>query len=462
LQVFVFCCAGLYGANNTRCSQHATRRFNQKLKFKVCLVDVVTNRRKMMQTIFRTLCLACTLIVIAGAEEPNWNQFRGPNHDNHSFTKGIAKQWSADGPKLLWKVDTLGTGYSNLSFDGDTMYTLGDIQGKCRLLALNKADAKERWSIVVGGAGAPGGYVGPRSTPAVDDKNVFAFGQFGDFVCVDKKDGKEIWGGNVTRELGGKPMNIWGYASSPIFDNDKVILPIGGKDGTLVAFAKNGQRVWRSGDLKDDAPYCSAVPVVIGNVRQYLLFTLSGLHGIDVKNGGVLWKVDRFKDKPVCSDPIYVAQTDDDGIAFVSSHYDMGANGYEIKKSGPAFFAKEIYADQQLPNHHGGIVLVGEHAYFTNHRELVCLDVKTGKIAWKNRSVGKGSVSFVDGYLIVRSEAGDGEIALVEANPSQYVEKGRFVQPDRSDKNSWTYPVIVDGKMYIRDQNVLLCYDLMQ
>jgi outer membrane protein assembly factor BamB len=138
----------------------------------------------------------------------------------------------------------------------------------------------------------------------------------------------------------------------------------------------------------------------------------------------------------------------------------MGANCYEINKKDDKFAAKEIYADKSQQNQHGGIVLVGDYVYFTNQRELVCLELKTGKAAWKNRCVGKGSLTYVDGHLIVRSEAGDGDIALIEANPQKYVEKGRFSQPDRSDKNSWTYPVIVDGKLYIRDQNVLLVYDL--
>jgi outer membrane protein assembly factor BamB len=408
-----------------------------------------------MKTIFAFFTAVCLMTFAAAAEEPNWNQFRGPNHDNHSFTTGIATTWPAEGPKFLWKVNVLGGGFSNFSFYGNRMFTLGDIGDDCVLLALDKNTGEKLWSLVIGRSGSPGNFPGPRSTPAVDGKYVFAYGQYGDFVCADIETGKEVWGGNVTTELGGKPQNIWGYASSPIFDGDLVLIPVGGKQGTLVAFKKDGKRAWRSTNLKDDAPYTSVVPAEIGGVKQYLLFTLSGLYGIDTKNGDVLWSVDRYKDKPVCSDPIYK-----DGIAFVSSAYDMGANGYEIKKTDSKFTAGEIYADQSLPNHHGGIVLVGDHIYFTNQRELVCLELKTGKIVWKNRSVGKGAVSFVDGHLIVRSEVGDGEIALVEAAPKGYKEKGRFPQPDRTDKNSWTYPVIVDGKMYIRDQGLLLCYDL--
>ncbi|MDR2757131.1 MAG: PQQ-like beta-propeller repeat protein [Planctomycetaceae bacterium] len=393
----------------------------------------------------------CTLF----AEEPNWNQFRGPNHDNKSFSTQIAKSWSEGGPKLLWKIDDLGEGYSNLSFYGDAMFTMGDIGEDCLLFALDKATGKKIWSTFVCESGGLGRYFGPRSTPAVDGQFVFAYGQFGDFICVDIKAGKEVWGGDVVDQLGGKYMNTWGFASSPIFDGDNVLLPVGGKDGTLVAFRKDGKQVWRTKNLKDDAPYSSVVPTEIEGKKQYLLFTLSGLYGIEPSNGDILWKTVRSMDRPVCSDPIF-----NDGVALVSTAYNVGANGYKITKKDGKFVTEEVYADKELQNHHGGMVLVDNHAYFTTNRNLVCLELKTGKIIWQNRSVGKGSVTYVDGHLIVRSESGDGTIALVEATPEAYKEKGRFNQPNRSDKNSWTYPVIVDGKMYIRDQNVLLCYDL--
>ncbi|MDR2115199.1 MAG: PQQ-binding-like beta-propeller repeat protein [Planctomycetaceae bacterium] len=409
----------------------------------------------MISRLIFVLTLLFSVLCTSFAEEPNWNQFRGPNHDNKSFSTGIAQSWSEGNPKLLWKIDDLGEGYSNLSFYGNTMFTMGDIGENCFLFALDKTTGKKIWSTLVGKSGSVGRYFGPRSTPAVDGQFVFAYSQFGDFICVDMKTGKEIWGGDVVEQLGGKYMNMWGFASSPIFDGENVLVPVGGEEGTLVAFKKDGKRAWRTKNLKDDAPYSSVVPAEIEGKKQYLLFTLSGLYGIEPSNGDILWRTVRPMERPVCSDPVYK-----DGVALVSTAYNVGSHGYKITKKDENFVTEEIYADKELQNHHGGIVLVGDYAYFTTNRNLVCLEMKTGKIVWQNRSVGKGSVTYVDGHLIVRSEAGDGTIALVEATPETYKEKGRFNQPNRSDKNSWTYPVIVDGKMYIRDQNVLLCYDL--
>ncbi|MGL4593224.1 MAG: PQQ-binding-like beta-propeller repeat protein [Thermoguttaceae bacterium] len=402
------------------------------------------------------LCLAFGTSEFLLADEPLWNQFRGPNHDNHAFSTGIAKSWPKEGPKLLWKIDDIGGGYSNISFDKDTMYTLGDVGNDCLLIALDKATGKKKWTCSVGKSGSIGNYPGPRATPAVEDNRVYAFGQYGDFVCVNSKDGKEVWGGDVVNDLGGKWMNNWGFSASPILDDNMILLPVGGAGGTLVAFQKNGKRAWRSSGVTDDAPYSSIVPAEFFGVKQYLLFTGSGIYGIDAKNGKTLWHGVRNTDKPVCSDPVYK-----DDVVLVSSAYKMGDNGFRVTKTGNKFSAEQIYADESLQNHHGGMVLVGDHVYFTTNQKLHCLDIKTGKVVWEDKCVGKGSLTYVDGFLIVRAEGGDGTVVLVEATPDGYKECGRFAQPDRSDRNSWTYPVIVDGKLYLRDQNVLLCYDLV-
>ncbi len=400
--------------------------------------------------------LLLTLTGFVQAESPSWNQFRGPNHDNKSTTTGIAKSWPQGGPKLLWKVDHLGDGYGNISFHGDKMYALGDVGPDCMLIAMDRATGKRLWSKPVGDSGQVGRYVGPRATPAVDGKFVFAYSQFGDLVCFDANDGTEIWGGNVADEFGGRYMNNWGFSSSPILDGELVLLPIGGSDGTVIAFRKNGQRAWRTKEITDDAPYGSVVPATILGKKQYLLYSASGIFGINPEDGTVLWHGVREVDRAICSDPVYW-----EDYVMGSMSYRIGTTGFRVTEKDGKFSAEEIYYEQPLQNHHGGLILHEGYVYMTSDRVLVCVDIKTGKTVWRDNGVGKGSVSFVDGYLIVRGEAGDGTIALVEATPEGYREKSRFDQPDRSDRNSWTYPVIVDGKMYIRDQNVLLCYDIM-
>ncbi len=272
-------------------------------------------------------CL-CSLILPAFvfAETPEWNQFRGPNHDNKSTTTGIAtvlaNGWPEGGPKLLWKVDHLGAGYGNISFYGDKVYALGDVGEECMLIAMKRETGEKIWSKPIGAAGEVGRYFGPRSTPAVDGEFVFAYGQFGDFVCFDANDGTEIWGGNVADELGGKYMNNWGFSSSPIFDGELVLLPIGGQGGTVVAFRKNGQRAWRTEEIKDDAPYGSVVPVTILGKKQYLLFSMSGIFGINPEDGKVLWHGVKEANRAICSDPV------------VWEDYVMGAMAYNVGSTG--------------------------------------------------------------------------------------------------------------------------------
>lgn len=421
-----------------------------------------------MKRILLTL-LACLFVSYLSAAE--WNQWRGPDHDGIPKETGLLKSWPDGGPKLLWRQNHLGGGYSNFSFSGGKMFSLGDRDGSCFLYALDEKDGKELWSLKVGAAGATqgNGFPGPRCTPATDGKLVFAMGQFGDFVCADAATGKEFWRCDVTKELGGHVMLNrgetgihWNYAVSPILDGNRVVMPIGGKNGTIVAWEKSekGPKIlWRSKELTDAAPYSSAVPLDFGGVRQYLIFTDQRLAGLEAETGKLLWQIDRPGKVAICSDPVYLKDGDACYI-IVSSAYNVGAHGFKLSAANGKFSVEQIYEDSKLQNHHGGIVEVGGHFYFLTQRECVCVDPKTGKTLWNNRSVGKGATMAVDGRLILRSEAGDGEIALVEPSPEGYKEISRFAQPDRSDKNSWVYPTVRNGRLYIRDQGLLLCYDL--
>jgi len=409
-----------------------------------------------MKHVVRTLCVLFLVSSIALAQEPNWNQFRGPNRDNHSFSTGIAKSWEAGGPKLLWKIEGIGAGYSSVSFYGDKMFTMGDIDNQAHVFCLDRATGKEIWRSHIGkGGDGGGGYPGTLGVPACDGETVYAMTQFSDFVALDMKDGKVRWRKNTQSDLGGSKMANWGYAMSPIIDGDKIILPIGGAGGTLAAFSKSGELLWRSSQITDPAAYTSAVPVTIAGVRQYLLLTGRNLVGVSPTDGKILWGANFPGQTAVCSDPVLCGD-----VVMASCHYNVGAYFYRITKDGDNFKAFDFEgARADLISHHGGIVAVGDHFYLLTNSELACVEAKTGKTVWTNRSVGKGSMTYVDGKLILRSEGNDA-IAMVEATPTGYKELGRFDQPFRSNRRSWPYPVVVDGKLYIRDQNVLLCYDL--
>jgi|GEM_PF-917966 len=406
---------------------------------------------------FLLFCAVCCLTLSVSAAD--WMQWRGPDHNGISQETGLLKDWGSDGPKLVWKVNSLGIGYSNLSFANGMIYSMGDRNGNCFLFALDEKTGEEKWNVNVGPAG--GTHEGPRCTPATDGKLVFALGQFGDFVCVDAKTGKEYWGGNVEKDLGGKVMSMWHFAASPVIDGDNVVVPIGGEKGTVVAFKKseNFGINWRSSEITDSCGYNSIVPMTFGGKRQYLLFTVNRVAALDAENGKVLWQAECPGRTAICSDPVFLMEGNTCYL-LASSAYNTGARFFKVTADGGKFTIEKIAEDNTLQSHHGGIVQVGGHFYFLTQRELACVEPKTGKTLWKNRSVGKGSIMAVDGKLIVRSETGDGDVALVQPSPESYKEICRFSQPERSNKNSWTYPTVYNGKLYIRDQGLLLCYEV--
>jgi len=417
-----------------------------------------------MKHLVHSLCVLFLFSFTALAQEPDWNHFRGPKRDNHSFSTGIAKSWSPEGPKLLWKIDTLGNGYSNLCFFGDTIYTMGDFGDRTFVLALNRETRDVKWKKDIG-RGAGRDFPGPRCTPACDGETVYALGRYGEFAALDAKNGEIRWQKNFPDELGGKFTGNWGFAMSPVIDGDKIVIPVGGEGGALIAFDKSGKILWRTASIPNPVGYTSAVPVEIEGVRQYVMLTgsteerKSVLAGISPADGKILWSAafpDANRPTPaICSDPVLCGD-----VIMASASYGVGSVFYRITKEGDTFKAAEFKKGPEPQSHHGGIVAVGDHFYLLSNNQMTCVEAKTGNVVWTDRSVGKGSLTYVDGMLILRSERGDGTIVMIEATPSGYKEAGRFNQPDRSELNSWTYPVVVDKKLYIRDQGVLLCYAL--
>jgi outer membrane protein assembly factor BamB len=384
----------------------------------------------------------------------DWPQWHGAKRDNLSTDTGLLKEWPAEGPKLLWKAQKLGKGFSSVSVAEGKIFSMGDAGDGAYVFALNETDGKPLWQTRTGEPGEYGGYHGPRATPSYSDGLLYALNQHGNLVCVDAKTGTLKWQHGLQEELKGS-LPGWGYAESPLVVGDLVICTPGGSKGTMAAFdKKSGKLAWRTTDWKDEAHYVSAVPAEIGGKAQVVQMTAQSLAGVDVKTGKLFWRTDRHGSTAVIPTPLVR-----DDLIFTTSGYDVGCNLFEVTSKGARFDAKQRYANKNMVNHHGGVVLVGDHVYGTDEQMLVCMDLKTGKVAWKNRSVGKGSTAFADGMLYVRSES-SGKVALVEATPEAYHEKGTLEQPNRSNDQAWPHPVVTGGRLYLRDQGVLLCYDV--
>jgi outer membrane protein assembly factor BamB len=406
--------------------------------------------------IFNALfALFLTATIAVGADWPQW---RGPLRDDISTETGLLKQWPAGGPPLAWKATGLGEGYSGVSVVGGRIYTMGDLGEASFLLALDAANGKVIWSTKVGKAG--GNYPGPRCTPSVDGDQVIVLGQFGDLVCVSAADGKERWRHNLQSEFGGKMMSGWGYAESPLVDDGKVICTPGGGQGTMIALdKKTGAVAWRCKEWKDNAAYASIIIATINDVRQYVQLTDASVAGVSPKDGSLLWRAPRPGKTAVIPTPIFA----DDSV-YVTSSYNIGCNLFKVEKTGSGFAARQVYENKEMKNQHGGVVKVGDYLYgHSDGKGWICQNFKTGEVVWVEKDkLPKGSLSCADSMLYLRAESGPGTVVLLEPTPKGWTEKGRFDQPDRSKKNSWPHPVVSGGCLYLRDSDMLLCYDVKQ
>jgi outer membrane protein assembly factor BamB len=256
-------------------------------------------------------------------------------------------------------------------------------------------------------------------------------------------------------------MSMWNYSESPLVDGDKVICTPGGSSGTMIALnKKTGEVIWRSKDWPDNASYASSVAAEIGGQRQYIQLTDASVAGVAAADGRLLWRAPRPGRTAVIPTPIVAGN-----LVYVTSGYNAGCNLFEVNADGTNFTAKPVYASKVMVNHHGGVVKVGDNLYgFSEGKGWTCQNFKTGEAVWQDKEkLGKGSVTCADGMLYLRTEGDKGAactVVLLEASPQGWTEKGRFDQPDRSGKNSWPHPVVANGRLYLRDQDVLLSYDV--
>ena len=405
-----------------------------------------------------SICVTSTTATCVLADD--WPQWNGRNRDGKSADTGLLAAWPANGPKLAWKATGFGKGYSTISVAGDRVYTMGDKADAGWLMAASADDGKILWSTKVGAPGAPGvpGYdfPGPRSSAAVDGNLVFAMDAWGELIFVNAADGTEQWRSNLRKDLGGTPPT-WGYSESPLVDGGQVVVTPGGKKGALAAFnERTGELIWQSKEFTDLAQYSSIVPAEIGGTHQYVQLTSASVGGISAKDGSLLWKAPRQGNVAVIPTPLVAGNE-----IYVTSGYGAGCNLFKVTSTDGKFSAKQVYANHVMVNHHGGIVRVGEYIYgYSDDKGLTCQNARTGQALWAEKAkVKKGSVSCADGKLYCREED-SGTVILVDADSAGYTEKGRFNQPERSQEKAWSHPVIANGKLYLRDQDLLLCYDI--
>ena len=401
------------------------------------------------------VCLLFTLTTLGWAAD--WPQWHGPNRDNLSTETGLLAAWPADGPPLAWKATGLGGGYASVAVVDGKIFTSGDFTNGAAVLALDAKTGKQLWQSPLGKAGGGAGFPGPRATPTVDGKLVYALGQYGDLVCLQINDGKEVWRKSLAGDFGGKMMSGWGNSESPLILGDKLLCTPGGAAGTVIALnKKTGTLLWRSAELTDAAAYSSLVCAKLAGTLQVIVVTGAHVAGIDPDTGQLLWSAPRTGPTAVAPTPI--CKND---CVFVTSGYGAGCNLFKITLTGKEFQATEVYANKEMINHHGGVVLTGQNVYgFSDGKGWTCLDFMTGKNVWDSKKLGKGTLLCADGHLYLRGESSGGTLVLIEATPTGWQETGRFDPPDWSKKSTWAHLAVSNGKLFVRDQDTLLCYNI--
>lgn len=391
---------------------------------------------------------------VSAALAADWPQFRGPERTGLSKETGLLKSWGTSSPKLAWKATGLGEGHTTISVAKGKIFGMGLMGEDEKVWALDEKTGKPLWSTKIATKielqGRQGG-LGSRATPTVEGNFLYTVGVAGDVVCLKVSDGSLVWRKSLVTDFGGQ-VPVWGYSESPLIDGDKLIVTPGGQNAMVALNKRTGETIWKS-PLRNRVSYSSALTATIAGKKQYIQFLGSGVFGLSAEDGKPIWSYTNpgggeWRDIN-CSMPVYR-----DGLVFAATAYQKGG-GLVKPAEGPA---QELYFLREMQNHHGGMVLVGDHLYGTGNNSLMCVEFATGKIVWESRSPGKGSITYADGMLYCRGERGT--ITLVEANPKEYIQKGQFEQPDRTREPAWAYPVVANGKLYIHDQDTLLCYEV--
>lgn len=389
----------------------------------------------------------------ATATISDWPQWHGPNRTALSTETGLLKTWPADGPPVVWSISNLGEGYGSVAIKGDRIYVQGVRDSQSSVFCLNRADGKTVWVTALGPRLGQDRGPGPRGTPTVENDKLYALGESGDLGCLKISDGSVVWRRNILKDFGGRNPK-WLISESPLIDGDRLIVTPGGAGASIVALDKStGKTIWTTKELSDEAGYSSCIAADIGGVRTIVGFTARAGVGVRASDGKLMWRYEPVSNRTAnIATPIV-----DDNKVFYTSAYGTGCALLGLKAQGGEVKAEEIYFSREMMNHHGGVVLLNGYLYGFNNAILSCVEFATGKTVWRDRSVGKGTLTYADGQLYLLSE--NNVVGLAEASPTGYSEKGRFKIADQGWP-SWAHPVVCGGKFYIRNQGTLACYDV--
>ncbi len=375
----------------------------------------------------------------------DWPSFRGPNRDGKSPDTGLLKQWPEGGPKLLWEVNDLGKGFSSASVAGGMIYITGLSGNGLTLFALDM-DGKHVWKADLGADWD--NYPGARASATIDEGKVYLLSGAGMLGCFDAKRGKPLWSHHA-KEFGGSPGQ-WGYAESVLIYGNAAIFKPGGRNCIVALNKQNGQPLWSSRGFQAGPEYSSCLLFVHDRTPMIATGTNQGLVCVNAQNGAMLWSNPFAANNTAnCPTPAY-----SDGYVFWANGYGKGGICMKLGRGGTA---SQAWTTNDMVCHHGGYIIQEGYIYGNNGEGWACLDLRTGKKQWEERAVGKGSLCWADGMLYLFSE-NSGRAALGTCSPEGLKITGQM-QVRGKDK-SWAHPVVIGGRLYLRYDTNLYCFDV--
>ena len=399
--------------------------------------------------IYRCYLLIAVVLCFSSAHA-DWPQWLGPNRTGISSETGVLTTWAADGPTVVWQKE-LGEGFSGISVADGRVYTMFSAGEDEFVICLNEETGREIWRFRTGAKfyERQGGN-GPRSQPTVDGERVFVLSAEGWLYALNAKDGKKLWLVDLYDGMGSR-VPKFGFSTSPLVENDLLLLEVGTRQGTFIALDKtNGAVKWAS--QRDIVSYSSPIAVDIAGIRQVVFVSGEAAVGLSPTDGSLYWRFpwQTSYDLNVAT-PIFVPP---DHI-FISSGYDHGAALLQIAQQGEGLSVKKVWESRGMKNHFGTSLLIGDYIYGFDNAILKCIEAKTGKEQWKRRGYGKGSLIYADGQLIILSDKG--KLALADASPTGFREKA---STQVLSGKCWTPPALANGKIFVRDMYKIVCMDV--
>lgn len=406
----------------------------------------------MRSSVKYVLALILAASAVHAADSP---QFRGPNRDGKFFDTGLLQSWPEGGPKLIWTADGIGLGYSSPSVAKDSIYINGRGEDSIGTFYVLGLDGSHKWSHAYGPETDKGQGPAARSTPTIDGDRAYMLSGPGLMLCYDLNKKALLWSVNVAEKFKSAPTD-WQLAESPLVDGNKVFCTPGGPDASVVALDKmTGETIWTSTGLSEAAAYCTPVLIEHGGRRMVVTMTAKSVVALDPETGKIIWTHEHPTKYDIhATSPVY-----QDGMIYYTAGYKSGGGMIELSADGGSVTPK--WTDMTLDCQHHGVVVVDGYIYGTSQtgKELVCLELKTGKVMWETREVGQGSLVYADGMLYIYEGPRAGVVSLVKASPAGFERTGQFTVTEGAAEH-WAHPTIANGILYIRHGEKLFAYDI--